>query len=395
LTATDHTTLAALFAVLFLAVADNQVLSPLLPLISSELGTSIEWLGQLVTGYALSAGLVAVSLGPWSDRLGRPLLIRWALLLFAAGSLACFLAKDFAGLLLGRLAVGAASGTISFNVIALVGDRYQYKERGRAMGIVYSAYFAALVAGVPAGSWVAEFFGWRAAFAGAAIMALGGYAAAVLTMGLTGNRPKEGDRSEKKAEWTGSWPELMISFVRQRPTRQGLLTSFLVSGGMVCFLTYLGAWLSRKQGMRASEIGALFMILGLAALISSPICGYLSDRIGKARAFVLGNSMAAVAMLALPWQMPQFLRIALFFILSLAAAMRQSPLEALITELAPGKTRGRYIAFRNLCSQLGIATAVLLGGMLYRHLDYVAVAVWAGLWTAAASFSRPEIGEST
>jgi predicted MFS family arabinose efflux permease len=389
LTAADYATLSALFAVLFVAVADNQVLSPLLPLISAEMGISVHWLGQLVTGYALSAGLIALSLGPWSDRAGRHLLIRRSLLLFAAGSLVCFLAKDFTGLLLGRLAVGAAAGTLSFNVIALVGDRYQFAERGRAMGVVYSAYFAALVAGVPAASWVAEWFGWRAAFAGAAMMAVGLYALTSFMLPGAGRGQAQG-----QAPMASSWPGLMLLFLREKQTRRGLLTSFLVSGGIVCFLTYLGAWLSSAHGMKASGIGALFMVSGLAALVASPICGYLSDRIGKSRAFVLGNSMAAAAMVILPWEMPQAARVMMFFVLSLSAALRQSPLEALITELAPSQARGRYIAFRNLCSQLGIALSVLLGGLLYQHLGYGAVAVWSGLWTSAASFSRPEISES-
>lgn len=386
----DYKTLLVLFATLFLAVADNQILSPLLPLMSAELGVSIRWLGQLVTGYALAAGLVAFGLSPLSDRLGRPLLIRWALLLFAAASLISSQAGGFMTLLMGRLTAGVAAGILSFNVIAHVGDRFAYAQRGRAMGIVYSAYFAALVVGVPAGSWIADGLGWPSVFLGGCLAAMCLYIVALFF--LTERRPVQ-SRPALTLIFSADWYATFGGFWGSGKCRRGIAASFLVSGGIVCFLTYLGAWLHQDHGMNTRQIGSLFMLSGLAALVASPLCGYLSDHIGKARAFAAGNTTAALCILFLPWAMARPVLLLTFFVLSLAAALRQSPFEAIITEVVGPDARGRYIAFRNMFSQVGIAVSVFIGGLLFQSHGFEAIAILAAALTGAASVIIPRVAD--
>jgi predicted MFS family arabinose efflux permease len=158
-------------------------------------------------------------------------------------------------------------------------------------------------------------------------------------------------------------------------------------------LTYLGAWLHQDYGMKTHQIGSLFMISGLAALASSLLGGYLSDRVGKRRAFLVGNSTTAAAMLVLPWNLGVPLLLTVFFILGFGAAVRQSPMEAIVTELVVSEKRGRYIAFRNLFSQLGIAISVLVGGVLFHTFGYTAVVLLATALTAAGSLLMPKIAE--
>jgi predicted MFS family arabinose efflux permease len=57
----------------------------------------------------------------------------------------------------------------------------------------------------------------------------------------------------------------------------------------------------------------------------------------------------------------------------MAAAFRQGPMEALVTELVPPESRGSYIALRNAFSQLGIALAASLSGVLFENRGYAAV----------------------
>ncbi|HLV00141.1 MAG TPA: MFS transporter, partial [Acidobacteriota bacterium] len=68
--------LATLFGVLFLASVDNQLLIPLLPLLSDDLSVSLQRLGWLFSIYALSAALFNLFLGPLTDRYGRVIFLR-------------------------------------------------------------------------------------------------------------------------------------------------------------------------------------------------------------------------------------------------------------------------------------------------------------------------------
>jgi predicted MFS family arabinose efflux permease len=67
------------------------------------------------------------------------------------------------------------------------------------------------------------------------------------------------------------------------------------------------------------------------------------------------------------------LLFAVFGVLSLAAAFRQGPMEALITEVVPAEERGSFIAIKNSASQLGIGLAALISGILFETRGYFAV----------------------
>jgi predicted MFS family arabinose efflux permease len=69
----------------------------------------------------------------------------------------------------------------------------------------------------------------------------------------------------------------------------------------------------------------------------------------------------------LPWSS---LPIAVFALANFAAAFRQGPVTALMTELVPKRGRGAFIAMRNVASQIGIATTALLGGILFERFGY-------------------------
>src|SRR5205823_4420332 len=82
-----------LFLVLFLGVADSQIVSPLLPAIRARVARSSLEMGHLFTGYSLSAGLSVLIWGPLSDLFGRRRGLLAGLALFASGSRISFLAS--------------------------------------------------------------------------------------------------------------------------------------------------------------------------------------------------------------------------------------------------------------------------------------------------------------
>jgi len=87
----------------------------------------------------------------------------------------------------------------------------------------------------------------------------------------------------------------------------------------------------------------------------------------------------ALAVSALPFLGWGVALLAAFGVVSLAAAFRQGPLTALMTEMVPAAERGTFIALRNISSQLGIGATVFVGGILYEKSGYGAVT-----WLCAA-----------
>jgi predicted MFS family arabinose efflux permease len=76
---------------------------------------------------------------------------------------------------------------------------------------------------------------------------------------------------------------------------------------------------------------------------------------------------------------------AAFLFASLAFAFRQGPLQALATELVPAHSRGTFVAMRNTASQVGIAIAAAVSGVLYDSYGYGAVGAFSAIMTSAAA----------
>jgi predicted MFS family arabinose efflux permease len=105
----------------------------------------------------------------------------------------------------------------------------------------------------------------------------------------------------------------------------------------------------------------------------------MADKLGKRRLIGISSVVLAAVML-LTYTIHTQAQVFAFCIAgALAMAVREGPYQALITELVPAYERGAYIAMRNSSSQLSIASAAAICGVLYQSFGYVAVAGFAGI----------------
>jgi MFS transporter, DHA1 family, inner membrane transport protein len=370
----DYLVITNLFLLLFLGVADNQVIAALLPDLVESFHVSVSVAGLLVVGYSAAAALAAFISGSLSDHYGRRWFLRAGVVLFTVASLLSSLTTTFGGLMLARALTGLGAGTLSTCAVAYAGDWFAYSVRGRAIGLISSAYFIAPIVGVPAAAVVAERFGWRRAFL---CFALLGAVLAVVSISL----PREQVSFEPSGEKLRRTARALRTFLTRRDTAAMLGIAFLVSGGLVAFITYIGQWLSTRFDVSTGMVGLVFAFGGAVAVLGAPAGGILADRWGKRRASIAGNVLLAAALAVVPFFHWGVWLLAAFGLTSLGAAFRQGPLTALMTEMVPAEQRGTFVASRNIFSQLGIGAAVLVAGILYQHHGYVAVTTLAAAMT--------------
>jgi predicted MFS family arabinose efflux permease len=359
-----------LFGVLFLGVSDTQLVAPLLPLIAQDLRTTSGHAGIIVTTYSLAAAAFALFVGPLSDRVGRKKVLLSGLTLFTIASFLTYHVSSFNALVILRALTGSAAGTLSTCALSFAGDYYPYEQRGRAMGVLSMGYFVAFVIGVPAGAIAASQWGWRWVFgclsAGAAAMIV----VALARLPHDKMRPSHGARRMSLGE----------HFV-SRDRFAGIVAAFLTSGGIVGFLTYVGAWLRGSYGMGIDRIGLLFMVSGVAAVAASPLAGWLSDRAGKRNVIIWANVVLAILFVTVARSTLGIGLVLGIAALSIAASARQAPLHALTTEIVGPEIRGEYIAVRNAASQVGIAFVATVSASAFDAAGFLAVASIAALAT--------------
>jgi predicted MFS family arabinose efflux permease len=243
------------------------------------------------------------------------------------------------------------------------------------MGVLSMSYFMAFVLGVGAGSLIAKTFGWHLVFGCLSVVAAIVMTVTVLFL--------PGDTKHSPPVTRSN---LFSDHFRKPDRLAGVVAAFLTSGGIVGFLTYVGAWMQKSYGLDIGRIGFLFVVSGIAATISSPLAGWLADHAGKRTVIVWTNVVLAVLFVVVARSQLGFGLVVGIAALSIAAAARQAPLHALTTEIVPREIRGGYVAVRNAASQLGIATVATVSALAFDASGFVAVAWIAALATIMIPF---------
>ena len=359
-----------LFGVLFLGVSDTQLVPPLLSTIAGEFHVTPGQAGIIVTSYSLAAAVFALFAGPLSDRIGRKRVLAGGLALFAAASFGTYQVTTLTGLTVVRTLTGFAAGTLSTCALSFAGDHYRYSQRGRAMGVLSMAYFLAFVISAPAGALMAPQWGWQSVFGTLAILG-----AAMLVVGLW-KLPKTVTAKSSTFVFSSFGSHF------KKPERlAGIVAAFLTSGGLVGYLTYVGAWLANERHIELSRIALIFALSGVAAVAASPLSGWLSDHVGKRNVIIGANLLLApvfVIVARLDWGWLLWIGIA---VLGIAASARQAPLHALTTEIVGSEIRGEYTAVRNAASQVGIATAAFVASRVFDTSRFAGVSIVAAALT--------------
>lgn len=156
-------TFAVLALLLVLSGLDQTVLSTALPTIVGQLGGR-DLATWVFSAYLLATTAVIPLYGNLADRLGlRPVLLT-SVALFAAGSLACALARSMPALVAARALQGLGGGGLMTLTMLSVASMYPLAERGRRMGTLGAAYGLSTLAGPLVGASLLQVLPWTWAF---------------------------------------------------------------------------------------------------------------------------------------------------------------------------------------------------------------------------------------
>lgn len=280
------TSMFAIFAALGLG---RFALGMILPGMGADLGLSYAEMGMISTANFVGY-LVSVLASGWLATRHSPSRVIWASLLLVAGSMALMGAMS-AYLALAALyfLTGIGSGGANIPTMGLVSAWFSRTLRGRAAGfIVIGSGFAIIVAGrlVP---WInaqaGASAGWRVNW-----LVLGGAVAlvALLCRALMRDRPAEMGLTPVGA--ASSPPRVMGPPVRltRSPAAWHLGTIYFLFGATYSvYVTFFVTSLVQDRGMTEADAGAVWVIVGLLSLLSGPVFGVLSDRLGRRVGFAI------------------------------------------------------------------------------------------------------------
>ena len=120
----------------FMTLLDVSIVNVALPSIRTGLDAPQSALQWVVSGYALTFGLVLVPAGRFGDMHGRRNAFVFGVALFTVASAAAGIAQNPTLLVIARLVQGVAGGVINPQVSGLIQQLFRGAERGRAFGML-------------------------------------------------------------------------------------------------------------------------------------------------------------------------------------------------------------------------------------------------------------------
>ena len=163
-TAHPNWTLAACILASSLAFLDGSVVNVALPAIAHDLNAGPSDLQWTINAYLLPLSALLLIGGAAGDHFGRRRLMIGGITLFAAASLGCALSSGLAVLLPMRAIQGVGAAMVMPNSLAILGNAFSGKAKGRAIGSWAAVGAIASAVGPPLGGWLVEVAGWRTIF---------------------------------------------------------------------------------------------------------------------------------------------------------------------------------------------------------------------------------------
>ena len=276
----------------FMTLLDVSVVNVAVPSMTSSLGLTSTDVSWAVTGYTLAFGLALVPAGRLGDLYGRRRMFLIGLLLFTATAILCGAAPNAAVLIVGRLLRGISAGLLAPQAIALLQQRYDGPERGRAFGYYGATVGTSTAIGPLLGGLILRVFGtadgWRFVFylSLPILVATLVFALPVLPADRRGGRG--GGRG-------GGHPPATPSLLRVRSYLVGTMVATTFYAGFTSIFLVLTIFL--QQGLEYSALRAALATLTFT--VSSTCCTIVSGRVvhrlGR-RIVLLGTALAAVGL---------------------------------------------------------------------------------------------------
>jgi MFS family permease len=366
-----HLTLALLFLVMALSMADRTLVNVALPAFKAEFGLTDTELGFLAgLAFWLVNAVFALPIAQWADRTSRAGVLNLSLALWSVVTAATAACASFTHLIAARMALGVAEAGGTSPAHSIISDLYRPEERATALAIYNAGQGLGGFVGLALGALLIQQHGWRLAYL---IFGAAGLVLALVFRATLREPPRGGIEG---AAPVGGGKATMMEVVRLAWTRPSFIHCILGNGlnGMGTYgaTTWMPSFLIRSHGMSLAEAGAWLAPLSLVSgTLSHVIGGWVSDRAGRRGLRHTLIAPAALMVLGVPFEIGALLVdstalcLVLFFIGNLSVAVFAGAVFSTVQGVAG--VRQRTMAAALLLTTVGIIGAGLgpwFNGML-------------------------------
>jgi len=404
--------LASVCLALFMALLDGSIVNVAIPNIAKGLDAGfgdVEW---VLNAYTLVFASLLVTFGRLGDMFGRKRFFIVGLSLFGLGSLLCGLSGTIEFLIAARVVQALGGAFMMPATLSLTAVNFPPEQRGMAMGIWGATSGVATAVGPSLGGWITELTSWNYIFfinipivliaipfalwaipesrderehtidflgAGLSIVML-----ASLSYGLIEGPSKGWGSTEVLAlfgiavlslvsflvwEKRAKEPIMDLDLFRSPAFTAGNISGAILMFGMMGMFFMLPIYMQLNLGYDAIKTGFALTPLSAAVLISAPLSGRLSDKVGSRWLVFAGMLTAAIAVFwlsFLPYDAGwQFLAGPLA-VAGLGMGLVMAPMTSAVMAVAPRGEEGAASGVLSTMRQLGGLFGVAVLGAVFQ-----------------------------
>jgi predicted MFS family arabinose efflux permease len=334
-------------------VLDFVMVMPLGPDFAAALGIPTSHIGIVGGSYTAAAAVTGIIGATFLDRFDRRKALTVAMLGLVLATVLGGLSTGLVTLLCARVLAGAFGGPATALSLAIVSDVVPPERRGRALGVVMTAFSVASTLGVPAGLELARLFGWRAPFF--AVGALG----FVFTAAAFRLLPSLTSHLNRDPSPSGD------GHMFDRLSVLTLLNTALVMGSVFAIVPNISAFLQHNLGYPRERLGVLYLVGGIASFLATRFIGGLVDRFGATKLITFGTVVYGSALyfgFVRPLATEHVIYV--FTLLMLSASLRGVPLNTLATRVPHRSQRASFMSAQSAVQHLSSSAGALSTSLL-------------------------------
>ena len=365
----------------FTHILDFMIMMPLGNILMPKWNLTTSQFAIIVSSYSLAAFVSSFFAIFFADKFDRKKLLLFAYSGFLIGTFGCAFATNVHTLIVARTVTGVFGGLISAQVLSIVSDVIPYERRGSAMGMLMGGFALASVIGVPVGLYLANNYHWYFPFL--IVASLG----SLLVPFLIKFVPNINEHLANPV----ALRERIVNFTHifKNPIQvTALCFSFLLIMGHFIIVPLINPYMVYNVGVPQPYTPLIYLVGGLAALITAQIVGKTADKYGKRQVFVAAAliSLLFVVLITSMQTMPLVLVLTVFGLWFAASTGRTVPGQAMISQSVTIHTRGSFMSLNSCVQSLGTGLASLLSGWItysdtnfaihnYNWLGYISVSL--------------------
>ena len=409
--------LAALCAILFLTFLDNTIVSVALANVQTSLNSSVTGLQWIVDGYMLAFAALMLTGGTLGDLLGRKKVMLIGVAIFCAGSIVAAVAPDTSTLIAGRIVMGLGAAASEPGTLSLIRHIYpEREERAVALGVWAAVSGLALALGPVLGGVLADGLGWRSIFWFGVAFAAISFAVAAVT--LTESRDPVGRKLDLPGLATGAtaimaatfaviegenrgygtwWivalfatsavlivafvvvehrvpdPVLKLEFVRNPTFAAANVVAFAVNLSVFSVFFFTALYLQLITSFSGYQIALVFTSLAVAMIVSGPLAGRWTAKVGPKVPMVIGCALAGLGLFLLDWKLTATTTVAALWwplaIAGLGFGIALVTMTAAVLAIVPAEQSGMAASTVNTSRELGgVFGVAVLGAVVNAQL---------------------------